>query len=260
MTDKRVRMSKAEILEGIDQDDIDMYFKCIVQAYHVLNGDGPIKESMWETVNEEIFIRLGLNVKEVSKGSHKSGADMKVNGHYISNKSGLYKNKKGKFSISSYRLSGVVYENDDDIDPFIEEINKRKNFGYYSFIVREEIIDKVDALEVGKKIMYDWYLIPSDCSELDPGQHEWSKRIGTRGKFKDKCNGWRTEKHNGEFMEINISMSYQLWMHVNKDNMKDYIVSSTTVDVTSESGYFNMYKMLHEANPDKYCLRPRKNN
>lgn len=251
---------KARLFKGINKDEIDLYFRCIIEVFHVFHGDSPIKESMWENVNEEIFKRLGMKVKDTSKGSHKSGKDMNVNGYSISNKSGLYKNKSNdNFSISSYRMAGVKYSNDDDIKPFIDEINKRKNFDYYSIIVRREIIEKVGALEVGKKMLYDWYLIPSDCCGFDPNLHKWSKNIGKSGKLKDKCNGWKTEKtKDGKYMDIKISTAYQLWFHVNKDSMKKYIVSSTIVNITEESGYFNMYKMLHRANPKKYNLRSHK--
>ena len=60
----------------------------------------------------------------------------------------------------------------------IEEINKRKNFDYYSFIVRDE--------SSKEHISYEWLLIPINYLILDPSSYVWEPTIGKRGKNK----GW----------------------------------------------------------------------
>ena len=65
------------------------------------------------------------------------------------------------------------------MDNIINEINNRKNFTHYSIIVREE---------KEKRIKYDWYLIPSDYSALNPNTYEWSLKTGQKGKNKGKRN------------------------------------------------------------------------
>jgi Ser-tRNA(Ala) deacylase AlaX len=75
----------------------------------------------------------------------------------ISNKSAKYSNNKKSIDISSYRLTTVCSEKKCGTPTeIIEEINKRKNFDYYSFIVRDETDKKSDELHMNslKKIVY----------------------------------------------------------------------------------------------------------
>lgn len=112
--------------------------------------------------------------------------------------------------MSSYRLTSVTSAGSHGTaEEIIAEIQKRKNFHYYSMIIRKE----------EKEINYDWYLIPADHPSLDPAAYQWQPMMGKTGKNKDKVIGWETNSLQGSYMTITFSMSSQLWVHV--DSMVD---------------------------------------
>ena len=126
--------------------------KCI-QGYHLVNSD-PIKESVWEAINTQIFSASGCKVFSSSDGSHAPGSDISCTLGGISNKS--TKLEQDIFNMSSYRLTKVCgSDNYGDITTILAEINKRKNFQYYSIIARNEE-------SKSHNIEYYWYLIPGD--------------------------------------------------------------------------------------------------
>jgi hypothetical protein len=102
----------------------------------------------------------------------------------------------------------------------IAEINKRKNFQYYSIIARDESSDK---------IYYDWFVLPAEHPALNPSSYTWEPMIGKRGKKKDIQVGWNTNVVNGSSMSISFSMSSQLWISVTiTDEMKEQYILATT--------------------------------
>ena len=109
-------------------------FKKCIQGYHFVNTS-PINETIWEDINAIIFVSSGINIYSKSDGSHSSGMDIHCSLGRISNKSAKYSNNKTYIDISSYRLTTICNEKNcgTPID-FITEINRRKNFDYYSFI------------------------------------------------------------------------------------------------------------------------------
>ena len=203
------------------------FAKC-VQGYHLVNED-PIKESPWEDINAIILNASGCTVKSQASGSHKSGADLSCSLGDFSNKSSQYSGSS--FGISSYRLSTVSKGQIEDI---ITEINRRKNFNYYSIIVRSE---------QDNKYHYDWYLIPSDLPELNPGSYTWRPSLGKTAKNKGEITGWETDDLNGSSMSITFSMSSQLWMYLSiTEEMKKYIVGSCNVNIGRKYNYIQLFE------------------
>jgi hypothetical protein len=205
--------------------------KCVCGWHHVNNI--PIKETAWEDVNATVLDASGCEVFSQSNGSHKPGADLKCSLGGFSNKSTIYKKGNKSFDISSYRLTTECSDKKlGKIEDIIEEINKRKNFAFYSIIARQETADK---------ILYDWYLIPSDFPALDPALYTWHPKIG-----KNKAiTGWETEPMNGCKMSVTFSMSSQLWIKlVVTEELKKCIVASCTVNRTRKINYIQLYESL----------------
>ena len=215
---------------------VENFNKC-VQGYHFINSD-PLKESVWEAVNAQIFNASDIPVTSQSSGSHSPGSDITCSIGNISNKSAKYSNaKRETFSISSYRLTSVCCgTNCGTPEIVIAEIEKRKNFQYYSVIVREVLENTYH---------YDWYLIPSDQSSLIPQTYEWKPMIGKRGLNKDTQIGWETNTVNGSNMTISFSMSSQLWMNIAvTEEMKQFIVGSAVAPMQQKFDYMQLYNIL----------------
>lgn len=217
-------------------------FEACVQGYHMLNTD-PIKEGVWESINAVILQKSGYNVTHQSKGSHSPGADISCETFgNISNKSAKYeisKNSKHSFSISSYRLSKVC--NTGNIEEIIAEINKRKNFNYYSILVRKNINiappTQTEQTQTADniKIHYDWYMIPSEHPAFNPNLYTWSPKVSQKKQV-----GWETNQNpDGSMMKIQFSMSSQLW--INAPNMSEYIIASTNAPTINSLNYIDLY-------------------
>ena len=197
-------------------------FRLYVTGWHKL-FDNPIKESIWEDINANIFEKSNITLNNKSNGSHKSGADLFTSIGDFSNKS--IKQQKNSWEMSSYRLTKVCSNNTPGvIEDIVIQINKNKNFQYYSILVRIEN-------EKNKEIVYEWYIIPSDHDQLNPSSYEWQHKIGKQGKNKGNINGWKTNDLEGSSMNIDFSMSSQLWITMNIENFKKYMVSSCKVKI-----------------------------
>jgi len=216
---------------------INVNFEKCVKGYHLINSS-PINETIWEDINATILSSLRINIYSKSNGSHSSGMDINCSLGRISNKSAKYSNNKKSINISSYRLTSVCsIKNCGTPREIIEEINKRKNFDYYSFIVRDET-DKLN-------ISYDWLLIPSTNLILDPSSYVWEPTIGKRGKNKDTQVGWNTNEINGCKMSITFSMSSQLWIHIEMtEEIKKFIVASAVVENKPKYNYIDLLDKL----------------
>ena len=210
----------------------DNFAKC-VQGYHLINDD-PIKETPWEDINATILKKSGCVVNSQSNGSHKSGADIACSLGGFSNKSTQYEKGNNSFKISSYRLTTVCSDkNPGNINSIIAEIKKRKNFDFYSILVRHE---------TDKEILYDWYLIPSDYPALNPAAYTWHPKLGKTGNKKDSVTGWETDVLNGSNMSITFSMSSQLWIHINvTDDLKKFIVGSHRITRGRKYDYIQLF-------------------
>ena len=217
---------------------IDVNFKKCVKGYHLINLS-PINETIWEDLNAVIFASLGIEIYSKSAGSHSPGMDINCLLGGISNKSAKYSANKKSIDISSYRLTTVCSEkNCGTPSDFIQEINKRKNFDYYSFIVRDETSDN-------ENISYDWLLIPSNYIVLDPSSYIWQPTIGKRGKNKEMQVGWNTNEINGCKMSITFSMSSQLWIHIEiTEDIKKFIIASATVSNKPTYNYIQILDKL----------------
>jgi hypothetical protein len=218
-------------------------FNDCVSGFHVVNTD-PIKEAPWESLNALIFNESGIAVDQEANGNHRPGADLFCSLGGISNKSAKYDIKRGtgnndSFKISSYRLTSVCSENNvGTSETVLDEINKRKNFEYYSVIVRSEN---------DEHFAYDWYMIPSDHSSVNPNLYEWSHKIGKSGKGKGSVTGWETNVVDGSSMHIQFSMSSQLWMTVNitEDMKQEFIVGSMQVSRVAKYNYLDIHRMCN---------------
>ena len=217
----------------------EKFNKCVI-GYHLINSS-PINETIWEDLNSLIFTSVGINVFSKSDGSHLSGMDIDSSIGRISNKSAKYAPNKRSIDISSYRLTTVCSEKNCGVpSDIIQEINSRKNFEYYSFIIRDESASATDNI-----IGYDWLLIPSNYLVLDPASYSWQPSIGKRGKNKDSQVGWTTNEINGCKMSITFSMSSQLWIHITMtEDIKKFIVASTTVSNKPKYNYIQLPDML----------------
>jgi hypothetical protein len=229
-----IRMTeKIDTLHLSDEIRVSLtnHFKKCVQGYHLIHDD-PIKESRWEDVNAIILEASGCSVYSQSNGSHQSGADISCSLGEFSNKSTQY-DKPSYIKISSYRLTTVCSnKTHGDIETIIKEINRRKNFTFYSILVRKESANGM---------LYDWYLIPSNHPVLDPSTYEWKLKSGKTG-----ITGWETNTINGSSMSINFSMSSQLWISVHiTEDMKKYIVGSVTTRRGRKYNYISLYELDH---------------
>ena len=137
------------------------FTKCVT-GYHFINTE-PVNETVWEAINCQVLELSGCPVQKTSSGSHSPGQDILCGLGGLSNKSAKYSKKRTEFAISSYRLTTVCSDKDcGNVESIVQEINSRKNYDYYSFIVREEKEDE---------IYYDWYLIPADHTALSPSSY-----------------------------------------------------------------------------------------
>ena len=210
------------------------FAKC-VKGYHLLNTE-PLNETIWETINSQVLIASGFSVSQTSSGSHTSGKDITCSFGGLSNKSSKYTKNKTEFAISSYRLTTVCNDRDcGDEFEITKEINSRKNYDYYSFIVRHE---------TGENIEYDWYLIPSDYPALCPETYKWEKMTGQRGRKTGEIVGWKTDTVNGSKMSISFSMSSQLWITLSvTEQLKEFIVASVTVKKQAKLNYIDIFNL-----------------
>ena len=227
-----------QIEKFCDKRLVEENFKKCVKGYHLINSS-PINKEIWEELNAIIFTSVGINVDSKSNGSHVSGMDIHCTMGGISNKTGKYGNQKKSVDISSYRLTTVCdAKNCGNPQEIIKKINSRKNFDYYSFIIRDESTDPI-------QISYDWLMIPSNYLILDPASYTWEPTIGKRGKNKDAQVGWNTNEINGCKMSITFSMSSQLWIHINmSEEIKKFIVASSTVNNNSSFNYIQLADKL----------------
>jgi len=213
-------------------------FKKCVKGYHLLNTS-PINETIWEDLNSLIFSSSGIEVYSKSDGSHLSGMDIHSSVGKISNKSAKYSANKKSISISSYRLTKVCSEKHCGTpEEIIQEINDRKNFDLYSFIVRDELSDP-------NNIGYDWFLIPSNYIPLNPSSYQWQPTLGKRGKKIDTQIGWHTNEINGCKMTVTFSMSSQLWIHIDlNEEIKNFIIASSSANKTPLYNYIEIADKL----------------
>lgn len=208
------------------------FTKC-VKGYHLINDD-PIKETPWEDINAQVLSACGCIINSQSNGSHKPGADLSCSLGDLSNKSTQYETGNKSFKLSSYRLTTVCSDKTPGkIEDIIAEINSRKNFKFYSIIVR---------YEKDNEIQYDWYLIPSDYPQFNPSSYKWIPKVGKQGKNKGSTTGWETDTIGGSSMSITFSMSSQLWLDiVITEEMKKFIIASCKVNKGRKLNYIQLY-------------------
>lgn len=205
-------------------------------------NSSPVNEKVWENINSMIFTSSGINVYSNTYNNHLSGMDIDCSLGKISNKSTKYAKMRNSFEISSYRLTTVCSErNVGTPSEIIGEINRRKNFDYYSIIARDELTNP-------DKITYNWLFIPSNYHLFDPASYMWSPKIGKLGKNIDRQVGWCTNSICGSKMVIKFNMSSQLWIHIkNADEINNFIIASTEIEkqtpLQQKYNYISIYEM-----------------
>ncbi len=213
------------------------YFEKCVCGYHYIN-DEPLKETSWEEVNALIFSHSQCDVTSQSGGSHKSGSDITCSLGRFSNKTTQYEKNKPMFKISSYRLSTYCSDKEPGtIETILQGINDKKNFDYYSILVRKQLEEK--------KMHNDWYIIHANYGPFHPNNYTWKPMLGQRGKKKDAVIGWETDVYEGSCMSITFSMSSQLWLDIMvTEELKKFIVASCVVDIGKLCDYVDLYNMF----------------
>ena len=220
----------------IPNEVINTNFNKCVKGYHLINSDC-IKETKWEQINATIFESLSINIYSTSSGGHLSGMDIDCSLGQISNKTSKYSNDKNSFDISSYRLT-TICSNKKCGTPteIIQEINKRKNFEFYSILVRDETHNE--------DITYNWLLIPSNYLILDPSSYVWEPTIGKRGVNSNTQIGWNTNQINGSKMSITFSMSSQLWIHIEMtEDLRKFIIATAIVKKNTKYNYIELFEL-----------------
>jgi hypothetical protein len=220
----------------MDLDLVNINFEKCIKGWHLINSS-VINETIWEDINIIIFNYVGIEVYSKSNGSHLPGMDIDSSFGKISNKSAKYSKNKKSIDISSYRLTTVCSDNNyGNISDIIDEINKRKNYDYYSLIVRNENNDNIE---------YDWYMIPSNYLILEPDSYEWKPIISKKGRKIDMQIGWTTNEIDGSKMSIYFNMSSQLWIHINiTDEIKKFIIASVKIINKPKYNYIELYEKL----------------
>jgi hypothetical protein len=211
------------------------YFTKCVRAYHRFNAH-PIKEALWEDINAQVLQADGHTIHSQSRGSHQSGADIDSSAGVFSNKSSKYDTGDKSLKISSYRLTNVCNtRNTGDLTAILSEIQKRKNFGFYSLLVRKE---------TPETLIYDWYVLPADYKPLDPATYDWEPKYNK----KNEMVGWKTNTIDGSSMSISFNMSSQLWMTVRvDDDFKQFRVASCEVPNTRAYNYIELDDLFNKA-------------
>ena len=225
--------TSAIIISDETRISLSLNFNKCVKGFHIINDD-PIKETPWEDINVQVLTASGYTVHSQSNGSHKSGADISCSLGDLSNKSTQYIKDKTSFELSSYRLTKVCSDKKPGkIEDIIAEINRRKNFKFYSIIVR---------YEKDNEIQYDWYLIPSDYPQLDPSSYTWRPMLGKKGDNRGSMIGWETDTIGGSSMSITFSMSSQLWINIAiTDEIKKFMIASCKLTKGRKINYIKLY-------------------
>jgi hypothetical protein len=222
---QNIKMATLVSVKTLKMAPLNTYFVKCVKGYHWINDD-PIKESTWEAINSQILKAADFKLDYQSKGSHKPGADIYCEefGGGLSNKSAKYEKKRLGFKMSSYRLTTVCNETTPGTEEsIIDAIEKRKNFQYYSILVRDEQATKID---------YDWFLIPANKRECKK-----QTQVGWETECKLKNNG-------GTSMSIAFNMSSQLWIFVQlTDELREYKIGSCSVNLEErQMNYIQLFE------------------
>ncbi len=204
-------------------------FKKAIHVHHCL-FDKIINEKLWETLYFEILLSTNVKIFRPSSESHLSGMD-------ISTSIGKFSNKTAKiignyFSVSSYRLTKVTNSRDiGTIENIIREIDSRRNFDFYSILVRKEKC---------KEIIYSWVSIPAKKSIMNPRKYDWFPTFNKQGIQ----NGWKTNRRKDCEMRIVFSMSSQLWIKISTTKIEKYIIASHKVERGVKFNFLDLYSLL----------------
>jgi hypothetical protein len=197
-----------------------------IKGYHIVNSI-PIKEAVWESILVSALSSASIPYSWKC-GGHQSGTDIivkdKIN---ISCKTCKESSGNDTLLISSYRMSACK-----TIADFVNEIDyTRANFEFYFVLSRTE---------TPKDYTYSCFCIPSKL--VKAGEKEWKTK---KGKKNDNVASWETDVVDGVKMKIIKSMSNQLWIHFDKNILKDYIViDSLKVSSNKDLDYATLFEKM----------------
>ena len=236
-------------------------FQKAIRGYHMVN-DAPVKEAVWEDLNVLVLQHSDCPVEEQSRGSHKPGADITCSLGRFSNKSSTVNADKASFDISSYRLTTVCSAaNHGTPEGVIKEIDRRKDFEYYSILLRDDKptadeqpvqpavqTEPAAAQSSVDELEYKWLLIPANYGAFDPSQYEWTLQQGKTARTRDTTTGWSTNVLHGSSMKVTFSMSSQLWIHVGMtaEKMQEFTVGCCRVKVGRTMDYVSLFEKVAE--------------
>jgi hypothetical protein len=113
------------------------------------------------------------------------------------------------------------------VHKFTREVERRDDsFDYYSLLVRSEAQDSMT---------YSWYIIPKDHHIFNISKYEWKEK--KRKNCRDVL-GWTSK-----YMDITFSMSSQLWIHFNVDEIKQYLITSVVVLKGHKLSFSEIYRI-----------------
>lgn len=211
-------------------NELKEFFIHATTGFHFVHSE-PIKESIWEEMNVDIFKRMNIPIFYISNGSHKPGADIICELGSFSNKTCSYTNKKRDIlNISSFRLTSVCNSKEiGSVDEIKEKIKSLCNYEYYSILSRFEDDDFY---------YYDWFLIPSNLPCFNISNYEFIPMFSKSGSQ----TGWKFMNDEGCTMTITFSMSSQLWMKIKlTPDLKQYIIASSKCKKEKKVDYIDVY-------------------
>jgi hypothetical protein len=203
-----------------------------IKGFHLVNKV-PIKESVWENILSQALSRC-MCQHQWMVGDHTSGKDIIIGDQGISCKTTKLQRKK--FVVSSYRMTKCK-----STDEFVNEIdNVRNNFKYYLILARTE---KKHKEHHTRSITYALYAIPSRrvCAQ----SKTWSTHVDSKT---EKVKKWTSDENNGYKMQINSSMSNQLWMEFERMHFDKYCVfDDLSIDIqnaTTQLDYASLFEQF----------------
>jgi hypothetical protein len=180
------------------------YIKERVLKHHELYSS-PCKAEYWEENLCYALQQAGFGSDWKPNCNHKSGVDQTTDNQIrISNKS-------GSVDLDYVEISGSRLTKHKTLQEKLEFLADKKED--YIFCLATE----KDEWNRGIK---RYYFIVIDSDKLNYHEQEWTELYGTRGRYKDKVNGWSclSEVFSAK---IQKSMSDQLWTTIKLDHCEE---------------------------------------
>ena len=173
-------------------DEFINYLKDNITGYHLLYNS-LLTEKNWSTIVDMTLTCTNVNFEYKYKTKTV--------------------NSGKKLKMSSYRLTNHC---DSELS-IKKEIKKRNDIDFYFILTKKETKDSID---------YEFYIVPVSYI---PNDYTWKETYGKTGKYKDKHNGWITNKNEFGYMNITFGSTYQLWIILVKESIKKYKICDINI-------------------------------